>query len=61
MLTHYGILITSLVEAVEYFAFGCLEVFLPIYLNEQVGFTPLSIGILFTMALMKISFPIILM
>jgi len=48
MLTHHGILSTSLVEAVEYFAFGCLEVFLPIYLNEQVGFTPLSIGLLFT-------------
>ena len=48
ILTHRGILTTSLVEAVEYFAFGCLEVFLPIYLNEQVGFTPLSIGLLFT-------------
>ena len=48
MLTHRGILTTSVVEAVEYFAFGCLEVFLPIYLNEQVGFKPLSIGLLFT-------------
>jgi len=48
ILTHRGILTTSAVEAVEYFAFGCLEVFLPIYLNEQVGFTPLSIGLLFT-------------
>jgi MFS family permease len=36
------------VEAVEYFAFGCLEVFLPIYLNEQLGFKPLRIGLLFT-------------
>jgi len=48
ILTHHGILTTSVVEAVEYFAFGCLEVFLPIYLNEQAGFTPLSIGLLFT-------------
>lgn len=48
MLTHRGILTTSVVEAVEYFAFGCLEVFLPIYLYEQVGFKPLSIGLLFT-------------
>jgi len=48
MLTHRGILTTSVVEAVEYFAFGCLEVFLPIYLYEQMGFKPLSIGLLFT-------------
>lgn len=48
MLTHRGILTTSVVEAVEYFAFGCLEVFLPIYLSEQVGLKPLSIGLLFT-------------
>ena len=48
ILTHHGILTTSVVEAVEYFAFGCLEVFLPIYLNEKAGFTPLSIGLLFT-------------
>lgn len=48
ILTHHGILITSVVEAVEYFAFGALEVFLPIYLNERAGFKPLSIGLLFT-------------
>jgi len=48
MLTNRGILTTSIVEAVQYFAFGCLEVFLPIYLNEQMGFKPLSIGLLFT-------------
>jgi MFS family permease len=48
MLTHRGILATSVVEAVQYFAFGCLEVFLPIYLNEQLGFKTLSIGLLFT-------------
>ena len=44
VLTHRGILTTSVVEAVEYFAYGCLEVFLPIYLHERAGFSPLSIG-----------------
>ncbi len=48
ILTHRGILVISLVEAVEYFAFGALEVFLPIYLNERAGFKPLIIGLLFT-------------
>lgn len=45
---HPGILLTSLVEAVQYFAFGCLEVFIPIYLSEQAGFSTISIGALFT-------------
>ncbi len=44
-----GILATSGIEAVQYFAFGCLETFLPIYLNEQVGLSTLEIGLLFTM------------
>lgn len=48
ILTHRGILTTSAIEAVQYFAFGCLEVFLPIYLYEQAGFAPLGIGLLFT-------------
>ncbi len=48
ILTHRGILATSAIEAVQYFAFGCLEVFLPIYLHEQAGFAPLEIGLLFT-------------
>ena len=48
MLTQRGILATSVVEAVQYFAFGCLEVFLPIHLSEQLGFKPLTIGLLFT-------------
>jgi DHA1 family multidrug resistance protein-like MFS transporter len=52
MLTHRGILTTSVVEAVQYFAFGCLEVFLPIYLYEQVGLKLLSIGLLFTIQLL---------
>lgn len=52
MLTHRGILATSMVEAVQYFAFGCLEVFLPIYLHEEMGLEPLSIGLLFTIQLL---------
>jgi len=45
---HIGILATSGIEAVQYFAFGCLETFLPIYLNEKLGYPPWKIGILFT-------------
>ncbi|MFC2009964.1 MFS transporter [Chloroflexota bacterium] len=48
IIKHRGILLTSFMEAVQYFAFGCLEVFLPIYLDEQAGFTTISIGLLFT-------------
>jgi DHA1 family multidrug resistance protein-like MFS transporter len=48
ILTHRGILATSTVEAVQYFAFGCLEVFLPIFLDEQAGFSTIEIGSLFT-------------
>ena len=48
ILTHRGILATSAIEAVQYFAFGCLEVFLPIFLDEQAGFSTLEIGSLFT-------------
>ncbi|MBI2916749.1 MAG: MFS transporter [Chloroflexi bacterium] len=48
ILTHRGILSTSLIEAAQYFAFGCLEVFLPIYLHEEANFSPLAIGFLFT-------------
>jgi DHA1 family multidrug resistance protein-like MFS transporter len=48
VLTHRGILATSSIEAVQYFAYGCLEVFLPIFLNEQANFSTLEIGSLFT-------------
>jgi len=48
ILTHRGILTTSAIEAVQYFAFGCLEVFLPIFLDEQAGFSTIEIGSLFT-------------
>jgi DHA1 family multidrug resistance protein-like MFS transporter len=47
VLRHLGILATSGVEAVQYFAFGALETFLPIYLNEQLGYPAWKIGPLF--------------
>jgi DHA1 family multidrug resistance protein-like MFS transporter len=47
-LRHLGILATAGVEAVQYFAFGALETFLPIYLNEQLGYPAWKIGLLFT-------------
>lgn len=42
------LLATSLIEASQYFGFGFIEVYLPIYLHEQVGLEPWQIGILFT-------------
>ena len=48
ILRHLGILATSGVEAVQYFAFGALETFLPIYLHEQLGYPVWKIGLLFT-------------
>jgi len=52
ILRNPGILATSGIEAVQYFAFGCLETFLPIYLNEKVGLSPLKIGLLFTVQIL---------
>lgn len=52
VLTHPGILGTSLMEAVQYFAFGAVETFLPIYLSEQARFSPLQIGSLFTVQIL---------
>jgi DHA1 family multidrug resistance protein-like MFS transporter len=45
---HPGILATSGIEAVQYFAFGSLETFLPIYLEENLGYSTFEIGLLFT-------------
>ena len=55
ILTHRGILATSTIEAVQYFAFGCLEVFLPIYLHEESGFATLEIGLLFTVQIVVVT------
>ncbi|MBM2831477.1 MAG: putative arabinose efflux permease, family, partial [Dehalococcoidia bacterium] len=52
ILRNAGILATSGVEAAQYFAFGCLETFLPIYLNEQLGLPPFKIGLLFTLQIL---------
>jgi DHA1 family multidrug resistance protein-like MFS transporter len=45
---HPGILATSGIEATQYFAYGCLETYLPIYLHEQLGYPAWKIGLLFT-------------
>jgi MFS transporter, DHA1 family, multidrug resistance protein len=45
---HPGIMATSGIEAVQYFAFGCLETFLPVYLKEKMGYSTWEIGMLFT-------------
>ncbi|MHB8104561.1 MAG: MFS transporter [Dehalococcoidales bacterium] len=49
---HPGILATSGIEAVQYFTFGCLETFLPVYLNEQLGYSAWEIGLLFTVQIL---------
>ncbi len=48
VVTHRGILSTSLIEAVQYFAYGAIETFLPRFLKEKTDFTSLQIGSLFT-------------
>ena len=48
IVTHRGILSTSLVEAVQYFAYGAIETYLPRYLTENSKFSTLEIGCLFT-------------
>jgi len=53
---HLGILATSVIEAVQYFAFGCLETFLPIYLNEKLGYPAWKIGLLFTAQILAATF-----
>lgn len=56
ILRHPGILATSGIEAVQYFAFGCLETFVPIYLNEKLGFPAWKIGLLFTAQILAATF-----
>lgn len=53
---HPGILATSGIEAAQYFAFGSIETFLPIYLNERMGFSPFKIGLLFTAQVLAATF-----
>ncbi|PPD57837.1 MFS transporter [Dehalogenimonas etheniformans] len=53
---HKGILATSGVEAAQYFGYGCLETFLPVYLNEKLGFAAWQIGLLFTAQIVVTAF-----
>ncbi|MGD0795381.1 MAG: MFS transporter [Dehalococcoidales bacterium] len=53
---HMGILATSGIEAVQYFAFGAIETFLPIYLNEKLGYSAFKIGLLFTFQILAATF-----
>jgi len=53
---HPGILATSGIEAAQYFAYGCLETFLPIYLNEKLGYSAWQIGLLFTVQILTATF-----
>ncbi|OGO31984.1 MAG: hypothetical protein A2Z29_06240 [Chloroflexi bacterium RBG_16_56_11] len=54
--SHPGILATSGIEAVQYFAFGCVETFLPVFLNEKLGYSAWKIGILFTVQILTATF-----
>lgn len=56
VLRHRGILATSGIEAAQYFAYGCLETFLPIYLNEKLGYSAWEIGLLFTTQILAATF-----
>lgn len=56
ILRHRGILATSGIEAVQYFAFGCMETYLPIYLNEKLGYPAWQIGILFAVQILSATF-----
>ncbi len=53
---HPGILATSGIEAVQYFAYGALETFLPIYLNETLKYPAWKIGALFTAQILAATF-----
>lgn len=56
VLRHPGILATSGIEAVQYFAYGSVETFLPIYLNEKLGYPAWKIGLLFTAQILAATF-----
>ncbi len=53
---HAGILSTSLIEATQYFAYGAIETFLPIYLHEKLGYPAWKIGVLFTAQILAAAF-----
>ena len=47
---------TSMMEAVQYFAFGFVEVYLPLYLHETLGLAAWQIGPLFTAQIVVTAF-----
>jgi DHA1 family multidrug resistance protein-like MFS transporter len=53
---HGGILATSGIDAIQYFAYGCLETFVPVYLNEKLGYSAWEIGLLFTFQILSATF-----
>jgi MFS transporter, DHA1 family, multidrug resistance protein len=53
---HHGILATSGIEATQYFAYGAIETYLPIYLNEKLGYPAWQIGLLFTAQIVAATF-----
>ncbi len=56
ILRNSRILLTSSVEAVQYFSFGYLETFLPVFLNQQEKFSAVTIGLLFTIQIVAATF-----
>ena len=54
ILTNQRILVTSLVEAAQYLAFGCAETYLPLYLTG-IGLLPHQIGPLFTVQVLAMA------
>jgi DHA1 family multidrug resistance protein-like MFS transporter len=53
---HPGILATSGIEAAQYFAYGCIETFVPVYLHEKLGYSTWTIGLLFTVQILTATF-----
>ena len=54
ILTNQCILVASLVEAIQYLAFGCVETYLPLYLTG-IGLLPRQIGPLFTVQVLAMA------
>ena len=54
VLASRGMLLTSLVEAAQYFAFGAVETFLPLYLH-RLGYAARQIGLLFTIQIVVLT------
>ena len=55
VLSHAGILFTSAAEAVQYFAFGAMETFMPLY-ALRIGLSAYEIGLLLGLKIVVITF-----